>query len=537
MSFELAFTLVSAFSIFFIGVVVYFHDRKSVTNTLFFFIALATLFWSVANYFSIVASPTEVLRWIRLVLFFAAPHAVLFFLFVYNFPSRKIIMKKWLFWLIITTMVIAMVATQTAYIFSGIDIRDGQVVPVPGVLISLFVVVALGSLLSGVFLAVKKYHLAKESEKRRWLFLLAGVIISYLLLILTNFGFVVFLDNTSFIIFGPLFMLPTIISMAYAILKHHMLNVRAVTTEILTFVILFITLLEVFISENLTEVIIRIAIFLLLFAFSIFLIRSVLKEIKQREQLEKLSNELYKANQKLKDLDQLKTEFLSIASHQLRTPLSGIKGYLSMMIDGDFGKFSKEQGGILNRVKAEVDRLVRLVQDFLNVSRIESGRLQIAMLEFDIAAVINTVVKELAPAAESKGLSLSCDSADKKVMVTGDPDKLKDVIVNLTDNAIKYTEKGRVWISLSANDKEVTIEIHDSGVGIDREEIKKLFSKFKRAKGIARVSASGSGLGLFIAKKIIIGHGGDIWATSNGEGKGSVFAFTIPVKGKLLPKK
>jgi signal transduction histidine kinase len=225
----------------------------------------------------------------------------------------------------------------------------------------------------------------------------------------------------------------------------------------------------------------------------------------------------------------LKTEFLSITSHQLRTPLSGIKGYLSMMADGDFGPFSQEQGDIIGRVKAEVDRLVRMVQDFLNVSRIESGRLQINMLEFNIVDVAKTVIKELEPSAKGRKLKLELDAEKENIPIKADPDKLKDVIMNLTDNAIKYTEQGKVWLEISCTpDKQVKVSVNDTGVGVDPEEIDKLFNKFQRAKGIARISPGGTGLGLFIAKKIIGAHQGEIWAESRGKGRGSSFIFKIP---------
>lgn len=256
---------------------------------------------------------------------------------------------------------------------------------------------------------------------------------------------------------------------------------------------------------------------------------------KLKVEVKKATSELRVANQKLKKLDQAKTEFLSITSHQLRTPLSGIKGYMSMLIDGDFGKYSDEQGDVMGRVKSEVDRLIRLVQVFLNVSRIESGRLEIAMIDFDLNEMINTVVTELRPSVETHKLTLDY-TPGKAVNVTGDPDKLKDVVVNLVDNAIKYTEQGGITVSISQDDQETRVTITDTGVGIDPKEIGELFSKFKRAKGIAQVSASGSGLGLFIAKKIIEGHGGKIWAESSGKGKGSNFVFTLPRTKKSAKK-
>lgn len=249
---------------------------------------------------------------------------------------------------------------------------------------------------------------------------------------------------------------------------------------------------------------------------------------KLKIEVENATRELRVANDKLKQLDQAKTEFLSITSHQLRTPLTGIKGYLSMMIEGDFGKFSEQQEETVKRVSAEVDRLARMVQVFLNVSRIESGRLMIARLNFNVAELIGTVIKELKPIAEKKQLELSY-SGPESLPFIGDSDKLKDVVMNLVDNSIKYTPTGKVWVEAAQSKSgEIRIDVKDTGVGIDPSEIGSLFEKFSRAKGIAEVSAEGSGLGLFIVKKIVEAHGGTVSVSSEGHAKGSTFTCILP---------
>jgi len=256
---------------------------------------------------------------------------------------------------------------------------------------------------------------------------------------------------------------------------------------------------------------------------------------KLKVEVENATRELRAANDKLTQLDQAKTEFLSITSHQLRTPLTGIKGYLSMMLEGDFGTFSEQQEETVRRVSEEVDRLARMVQVFLNVSRIESGRLIIAKLDFNFADLINTVVRELKPIAEKKKLELLY-TGPAHLPYTGDSDKLKDVVMNLIDNAIKYTPSGRVLVEASqSKNGDIRIDVKDTGVGIDPDEIGKLFEKFSRAKGIAEVSAEGSGLGLFIVKKIVEAHGGTVSASSEGCAKGSTFTCVLPKIDKQQP--
>jgi len=239
---------------------------------------------------------------------------------------------------------------------------------------------------------------------------------------------------------------------------------------------------------------------------------------------------LQEANMHLRDLDKAKSEFLSIASHQLRTPISAIKGYLSMVLDGDFGKVNPKVKGVMEGLFESASRLARLVNVFLNVSRIESGRLKLEKKPLQINDLIKSVIAELINQAKQKGLVINYKKPAKALpLIFADSDKLREVILNLVDNAIKYTPKGSITISVSHDDKELTFSVKDTGIGIDQKEVKGLFRKFVRGSGVAQIHTGGSGLGLFIAQKIIKEHGGKIWAESEGKGKGSVFQFVVPL--------
>jgi signal transduction histidine kinase len=251
---------------------------------------------------------------------------------------------------------------------------------------------------------------------------------------------------------------------------------------------------------------------------------------KLKKEVEKATHDLRIANEHLKQLDRAKTEFISITSHQLRTPLTGIKGYLSMFLEGDFGKLKKEQETVMLDVFNNSNRLVRLVNIFLNVSRIESGRLKLQKSKFNLSELVDEISRELKLEADKKKLKLEVIKSKEKLEVFADRDKVADVVLNLIDNAIKYTEKGTVKASIILNKGKARVEVKDSGVGISPEEAKELFNKFVRGKKIAQINTSGTGLGLFIAKKIIELHGGKIWVESKGEGKGSTFMFEIPIE-------
>ena len=255
----------------------------------------------------------------------------------------------------------------------------------------------------------------------------------------------------------------------------------------------------------------------------------VARNIKLFGQIQKANRELEEANKHLKQLDQAKSEFVSIASHQLRTPMTGIMGYLSMLVDGDFGKVDQKHLEIMRTLLEESQRMIRLINLFLNVSKIEAGKFTITRKEAQIEDLIEREIHEIGKVATDKKLKLTFVRSKKPLPVLCiDVDKMQDVLLNLVDNAIKYTAKGTVTITAEPKDGGVAVHIKDSGIGIKKGDIGELFNKFARAQGIAQLHPDGSGLGLFIARSIVEGHGGRIWVESEGEGKGSTFSFWLP---------
>lgn len=252
--------------------------------------------------------------------------------------------------------------------------------------------------------------------------------------------------------------------------------------------------------------------------------------VKLDQEVKKKTAELRKANEELKQLDEAKSEFISIASHQLRTPLTIIKGYISMMLEGNFGKVPVKINDNLKKVFSANERLINLVENLLDISRIESGRQEFnfsrARLE-DMAAV---VVDNFKNNAKDKNLILIFHKPSSPTPeVKLDADKIHEVMMNFVDNAIKYTKKGKVEVSVQANDGHVTYCVKDNGMGISSEVMPVLFQKFSRGKGSFRSHTEGLGLGLYVAKMMIDAHKGKIWAESDGEGKGSRFCFSLPI--------
>ena len=245
-----------------------------------------------------------------------------------------------------------------------------------------------------------------------------------------------------------------------------------------------------------------------------------------------LYNELTLANERLRELDRLKDEFVSVASHELRTPMTAIKSYLWMALDGQGGALNEKQKRYVDRSYKSVDRLIKLVNDMLNISRIDSGRLTVQVQSVDIVQLIREVLDEVGPRATELGVIIKLDQKDKVPPVLADPDKIKEVVYNLLGNSMKFTTSGgNITIECKQNNNMVDVIVKDSGTGISAEDLSKLFQKFGILPGtyVTNKTASGTGLGLYICKSLLDLHEGKITVTSEGIGKGSTFTFSLRV--------
>jgi signal transduction histidine kinase len=232
---------------------------------------------------------------------------------------------------------------------------------------------------------------------------------------------------------------------------------------------------------------------------------------------------------KIKEIDKEKDEFISMAAHELRAPLTAIKGYLSMIVEGDTGEVSAKTRGFVADALSVNERLVRLVNNMLNVSRIEQGKLAFQMDNLHLARAARGAFDTFRAEAERKGLEFSLEIPEKiSDEVYVDPDKIDEVIANLVSNAVKFTSKGFAKIKLSnPQEKVVRLEVIDSGPGISAEEQKKLFRKFYRVESTSGKTI-GTGLGLYICKLLVEKFNGKIGLISS-EGQGSTFWFELPL--------
>lgn len=234
-------------------------------------------------------------------------------------------------------------------------------------------------------------------------------------------------------------------------------------------------------------------------------------------------------------LDQLKNEFVSMVSHELRTPLTSIKGYVDMVIDGEAGTTNTEQDMYLHIVRSNTDRLINLVNDLLDISRIESGKITLRLSDVPLQEVVRSVILSLKKQLDAKDMNPTIDMPEKPVMVSADRDRITQVLFNLLSNACNYSPRGAsVNIKLVKTDNQVQVDITDTGIGISPEDQARIFTRFYRVDNSMTRQVGGTGLGLHVAKSIIEMHGGRIWVRSE-VGKGSTFSFTLPMAPVVNP--
>ncbi|MFZ1248703.1 MAG: HAMP domain-containing sensor histidine kinase [Candidatus Saccharimonadales bacterium] len=253
-------------------------------------------------------------------------------------------------------------------------------------------------------------------------------------------------------------------------------------------------------------------------------------------QVEEQTRKYRMANEKLKKLDETKDEFISMASHQLRTPLTSVKGYLSMVLEGDVGKLNPQQEQLLKQSFLSSQRMVNLIADLLNLSRLNTGKFVIDAQPTDLTAVVEAELAQLHESAKAKNIELTYVRPETFPTIQLDENKIHQVVMNFIDNAIYYTpEGGQITVTLEETKSSVEFRVKDTGIGVPRALQRHLFVKFYRADNARRMRPDGTGLGIYMAKKVVLAQGGSIIFESQ-EGKGSTFGFRFGKKSHALVK-
>lgn len=255
------------------------------------------------------------------------------------------------------------------------------------------------------------------------------------------------------------------------------------------------------------------------------------KQSDLQSQIDEATIELRKANEELRRLDETKDEFVSMASHQLRTPLTSIKGYISMVLEGDAGDINEDQRRLLTEAFTSSERMVRLIGDFLNVSRLQNGKFMIdRSTRVDLSEIVRQEIVNVKEIAGARGIGVAFHQPAHYPALYIDEDKIRQVIMNFLDNAVFYSGDSKaITVRLYTSEGSAVFEVVDHGIGVPAVAQKRLFAKFFRAENALKQRPDGTGVGLYLAKQVITGHGGKV-VFSSTEGKGSTFGFRLPIK-------
>lgn len=509
------------------GLIVYLNNQEEDQNLWWLFLNACASIWCFGYFFMITAKSLEIATASNLALHLAAVFIPFFYLiFVLNVTNT---VKKFrpLIYLSLPFVTLFAYLSPTNHFTGSVSPKFiFNYAPTAGshyiYFTSYFFIL---SIIAGLILLKGAFNRKAEQRKKLFYILFASIA--------GFFGGVSIFFLTFDIFLPPYLMIfltlyPIIIS--YAMIKHRLFNIKLITTELSIVSLWLLILIRTYLSDSTRDIFINTGLLIGSIFIGILLMKSVLREVKLKENFEKLAVDLDGANKQLRFLDQQKSEFISIASHQLRSPLTAIKGYAAMITEDAAGKLDDVTKITADRIYQSSEHLGAIVEDLLNVSRIEQGKMQYNFERTDMFALTKNVIEALELNAKSKHLDLKFNADEtNEFSVKADPEKIRQVVLNLVDNAIKYTEGGFIQVNLSKNtDNKIVLTVNDSGIGISQEVKDRLFEKFSRGGGSAsKLHINGSGLGLYIAKKIVEAHKGKIWAESPGEGKGSTFFMEL----------
>lgn len=403
-----------------------------------------------------------------------------------------------------------------------------------GTYLYLFYLVTLGALLAVVLF--KKYKSSEGIFKIQT----RATIISFLIALTVSVIFTLIDIRKDGI--GGLFFAGFIGSLVNAILfssiliKYNFWSVKTLLIEALSVIVFIATISTYFLAVSASQILFSAILSLGILVAMFYLVTETKHVVEVKDKVLRLHYELDDAQKRLKVLDKKKSEFLAMTSHHLRDPLTAVKGYSSMLLEGSYGELTPPLRGAIEKVFDSSKRLISMISDFMEISEMESGEIRYNFSDVDIKKLLLSTVENMRLSAERSGLELSVH-ADSSVWVnytvSADLGKIRQAIMSVIDNAIKYTLRGSINISLSMGGlgkRSVIIRVSDTGIGMNEVTMEKIFKKFSRANTANKTYTEGSGLGLYVAQEILKRHGGRIWGESKGEGLGSSFFIEIPSK-------
>ena len=529
---------------------IYLKNRKSNVNISVSFLILNVGLWAFINAICLrTKTPKTAIFWSQVSYLNGILIGVSFFYFSLLFPpslstSKKSLVKRYHnIILAISLPIVSAIIFIPNFTVETVILRPWKIITGPGVY--LFVIYFFLTMGWGLKDLIRKFFISRGRERLQLSYLLLGTVFTAIPGSFFNLALPILLGNYRFVWLGPIFTFVMVAFISYAIATQEMFGIKVVLTTLLVgLMAVLLSLDTLFFTEGTIFQFFKGGVLLVFLYFGYLLIKSVLQEIKRREEIEKLATSLAlseqkikeqlealeRAHEKLKELDKMKDEFISITSHELRTPMTAVQGYL-WMLQKKGGELNAKQKKYLERAQGGSERMIRLINDMLDVSRIEQERVELEIRTVELTPIIEEVVDELKIKAKKKKLKLEFLAGDRPLPpVKADAGKVRRILTNLLDNALKFTEEGGVTIEGYKKGRFVQVNVTDTGRGISKEDLPRLFKKFGRLESdfVTAAEAGGTGLGLYISRALVERMRGKISVQSTPK-KGSTFSFTLPV--------
>ena len=524
-SLELIMLIIAIVINLFLAVAIFLSNPRSATNVIFSALTVFTMIWLILTYVARLPGlfiDSLVLH--RLGIFVAAPMSASFFLLAHTMPSEKIRLRPFSFILVLAGTFLMMLFNVSPYAFVDIAASNGTSQPQPGPgLIPFSVLSTLFSVLA-VYWLVRGYRHSSGREKTQQGLVLTGMIIMLVLIIATVLVPIILYSSAQFLTFTPLYALVFLGMTAYAITKYQLFNIKVLVAQALTLVMCLVLFAKLFGEESFNAQVIDGLVLLFMIVFGYFLVKSVKREVRQRELIEKQEQELEVANRQQENL-------LHFISHEVKGYLTKNEAAFDAIRTGDFGDVSPQLRDMSAAALSDTRRGVATVIDILDASNMKKGTVAYNKRPFDLVHALDEVVSDLAPSAREKGIELSFHKpVTGAYTFSGDEDKLRrHVFRNIIDNSIKYTSSGSIRVDMARTPTVYRISVTDTGVGITPDDMKNLFTEGGHGADSIRINVHSTGYGLFIARQVTEAHGGKIWAESEGKDKGSRFITELPV--------
>lgn len=541
MPLNIAFLIVAIFINVLLGLAVFLQSSKSQgKNIPFYFIVGSVFLWATPLLLYSYASNIETALWLTRLSYFAAGlsglslvNFAMFFSFPNLQPGRKILLVSAS---AAVALVLALVSSSQllivgfasfytdSFLATSRVLQFGSLYPAYVAFISTFFPL-------GFFILYKQYRNEKESIRiKQFQYIFIGILCTVFGGTITNLVLPSF-ENFSFYWLGPIFTLVMVAFFTISILRYRLFNTKVITTELFVFGIWVFVLVRALVAESSVDLYLSLGLLGTTILLGFFLIKSVVHEVEQREEIQRLYKELEVKNIKLTELDKLKSQFLSIATHELRTPLTIVRNFISLMMDGTYGKVSPAAEEAGRQVFERVSDMARSVDTYLNVSRIEQGKISYSFADADLTRLTTLAVEGLKANATKRGLTLSLTVKPGAESLKGkyDSPKIAEVLINLIDNSIKYTEKGSVTVLVEKVGNRGVVTIQDTGVGMTEKTKANLFKLFSPGEDSKRINPASTGVGLYVSLAHVVAHKGTLTAASEGPGKGSKFTVELPL--------